>query len=65
MKALLDEQPHLSSKATIETYKLGTSANVIRIREALLEKEILDHTGEGLKFLDPCYAHWLKTRYFT
>jgi len=48
----------LSSAETINTYKLGTSANVIRIKEALANKEIIDTVG-GIEFIDPLYKTWL------
>jgi AAA+ ATPase superfamily predicted ATPase len=64
LRALLNGVEKLSAKDTLETYRLGTSANVIRIREALVEKEILDDTEGTLQFLDPYYAYWLRTVYF-
>jgi uncharacterized protein len=64
LKALLAGEKKLSSKEVINQYRLGTSANVVRIKQALLEKEILDETGTGPEFLDPYFAYWLKTKYF-
>jgi AAA+ ATPase superfamily predicted ATPase len=64
LKALLAGVKKFSTMETILNYRLGTSANVIRIKAALLEKEILDEVGSGPVFLDPYYAFWLKTRYF-
>ena len=64
MNALLDGVSQISSKQNIEKYNLGTSANIVKIKKALIKKEILDdHLGE-LKFLDPVYARWLKIYYF-
>jgi len=64
LRALCDGETKLSAKSSIEKYNLGTSANVVRIKKALLEKEILDDAGNGLEFLDPYYQYWLKTRFF-
>lgn len=64
LKALLAGETQLSAKNSIDTYHLGSSAHVVRIRQALLEKEILDDAGNGLEFIDPYFAYWLKTRYF-
>jgi hypothetical protein len=64
LKAVIENQQQLSSKKTIDQYRLGTSANVIRIRKALMDKEIIDDMGKGLFLLDPMYAYWLKTVYF-
>jgi uncharacterized protein len=64
LKALLDKVQHLSAKATLQQYQLGTSANIQRIKKALTEKEIIDTHQNTLFFLDPVYAHWLKEFYF-
>lgn len=65
MKAVLEGVEQLSSRETILQYDLGTSANVIRIRQALVQREILDTIEEGkINFLDPVYKHWLKRYYF-
>lgn len=64
LKALLDNQKMFSSKKTIEKYKLGTSANVSRIKKALIDKEIIDDRGNEIEMLDPIYAIWLKKYYF-
>ena len=41
LKALIDGVKQLSSKETMESYKLGTSANVLRIKEGLENKEVI------------------------
>jgi hypothetical protein len=64
MEALLNEENQLSSKETIQGYGLGSSANVIRIKDALIRKEILDTDGSQLYFLDPLYKQWLTRHYF-
>lgn len=64
LKAILQGEKQLSSKKTIEEYQLGTSANVIKIRKALEDREIIDLMGGQIQFLDPYYAYWLKTKYF-
>lgn len=64
LKALLDEQKMFSSKKTIENYKLGTSANVNRLKKALIDKEIIDDRGNEIEMLDPIFAIWLKKYYF-
>ncbi|HLF62272.1 MAG TPA: hypothetical protein VI603_00865 [Saprospiraceae bacterium] len=64
LKAVIDEETHLSSKETIETYQLGSSSNVLRIKDALIRKEILDVEETRLYFLDPLYKQWLIRYYF-
>ena len=64
LKAVLEEAVKVSSKESLEHYQIGTSANVLRMKEALINKEILDATGQEIAFLDPMYKQWLKKYYF-
>lgn len=64
LKALIDVVEQFSSKETLETYKIGTSANVLRVKKALENKEIIDIRGSNISLLDPMYKSWLKDWYF-
>jgi len=64
LHAALDGQPALSSQAVLKAYDLGTSANVARIKEALVNREIIDVEDGQPQILDPIFAHWLRTAYF-
>ncbi|MEA3445570.1 MAG: ATP-binding protein [Bacteroidota bacterium] len=64
LKMILDKVIRLSSKENIENYKIGTSANIVRIKKALNNKEIIDEQPDEIKILDPLYALWLKKYYF-
>lgn len=64
LKALLEGVEQLSSKETLRNYRLGTSANVQRIKTSLENKDILDLYGNRISFIDPMYKYWLKTVYF-
>ncbi|GAB6011635.1 AAA family ATPase [Viscerimonas tarda] len=64
LKAIVSGETNLSSKDVLEKYKLGTSANVIKIREALLSKEIIDVNAQCIEIQDPIFKIWLKTDYF-
>ncbi len=63
-KALLHDVTQFSSKETMDSYNLGTSANVVRIKKSLENKEIIDIRSNDITLLDPMYKSWLKTRYF-
>lgn len=63
-EAVLNDVKHYSSKDVIETYRLGSSANVQQVKKALINKEVLDNLGGKIEFLDPLYASWLKRYYF-
>lgn len=64
LKALIDGVEKFSSKETLDEYKIGTSANVVRVKKALENKEIIDILGSKISLLDPMYKSWLKTYYF-
>ena len=64
LKALLMEAGQFSSKKTLQEFQLGTSANILRIKKALENKEIIDTSGNQITFLDPIYKYWLKKVYF-
>jgi len=63
LRAVTNQEPRLSSKETISTYDLGTSANVVRIKETLMAREIVDVNGSDVQILDPVFKHWLETEY--
>ena len=64
LKAIVAGETLLTSKNVIEKYKLGTSAGVIKIREALMSKEIIDVNLQNIEIQDPVFKYWLKTDYF-
>jgi uncharacterized protein len=64
LKALADNIDQLSSQSTILTYGLGTSANVVKTKKALINKEIIDNRGKEIFFLDPLFKYWLKKYFF-
>ena len=64
LKAIIDKVKMFSSKDTIEKYQLGTSANVIRIKKALIGKEIIDDRVGVIEILDTIFTIWLKKYYF-
>lgn len=49
----------LSSKDVVHKYQLGTSANVLKIKKALIQKELIDDQ-QGIYFLDPVYELWFR-----
>lgn len=64
LKALLERAEQFSSKETLLQYNLGTSANILRIKQALINKEIIDIQNQTASLLDPVYEHWLAKYYF-
>jgi uncharacterized protein len=64
LKAVLSGEEKLSSAEVIKKYRLGTSANVARIKKSLIDKEIVELEEDRIVFQDPAFAFWLKRYYF-
>jgi len=65
LHAIISGVEKLSSNETIKKYNMGSSANVTRVKKALIRKEILDEIIPGkIEILDPIYKIWLKKYYF-
>ena len=47
-----------------EEYNLGSASNIVRIKEALVEKEFIDITPDGIFIADPILEKWLQKRVF-
>ncbi len=45
LQALLNNEEQLTAKDVLEKYRLGTSANSIRIKKTLIKNDILDDMG--------------------
>ena len=64
LEAVVAGETALSSSEVIKKYRLNSSSNVTRSRNALIDKEILDNNAGNVSFQDPMYYFWLKTTYF-
>jgi len=64
LRAVMDGVTELSSQPVLARYRLGTSANVVRMKQTLATKEIIDVTPAGVEILDPMFAFWLRRDYF-
>ena len=63
LRAIIDGET-VFGQENLNKYRLGTSANVIRIKDALLSKEIIDITAKNVEIQDPVFKLWLKEEYF-
>lgn len=65
LRAMVDGHKKFSSSSVIRQYGLNSSANVHRLKDALMKKEILtfDENDEP-HMLDPLFEHWIITTYF-
>lgn len=60
LRAIIAGEKQLSAQQTLLQYRLGTSANVVRVKRGLIESEVLDDSGGELTFLDPMFRYWLE-----
>ena len=65
LKATVDGNTRFSASEVIRKYGLNSSANVKRVKDALMKKEILTFEEEDKpEFLDPLFEYWIKKYYF-
>jgi len=65
LRAILDGHVKFSSSEVIHKYKLNSSANVRRLKDALCKKEIITFDKEDRPIiLDPLFEYWVKKYYF-
>ena len=66
LRAIIDGYTKFSTAEVIRKYSLNSSANVRRLKDALMKKEILTFVGEDGKpvILDPLFEYWLRNYYF-
>jgi len=65
LKAVLDKVQKFSSSKILEEYRLNSSANVFRLKDALKKKEVITFDNEdSARILDPLFEYWLKHYYF-
>jgi AAA+ ATPase superfamily predicted ATPase len=64
LRAILAGEKQLSAQQTLQQYRLGTSANVVRVKRGLIESEVLDDSSGELTFLDPMFRYWLESIFF-
>lgn len=64
LKAVLNNETAFQSQDILKRYNLGTSANIAKIKTALMNKEIIDISVKKVEILDPIFKLWLKEEYF-
>ncbi|MDR1653202.1 MAG: ATPase [Prevotellaceae bacterium] len=65
LKAVIDGETVFASQANLQKYKLGSSANLKKIKTALINREIVDIATLKVEILDPIFQLWLTENYFT
>lgn len=65
LKAVIDGETAMSSSKVISAYGLNSAANVKRVKDALIKKEILWFDDEDIPHIqDPLFEYWLRKVYF-
>ena len=66
LKAIIDGYTKFSTAEVIRKYSLNSSANVRRLKDALMKKEILTFEGDDERpvIFDSLFEYWLKNYYF-
>lgn len=65
LRAILDGHTKFTSSEIIDRYKLNSSANVRRLKDALAKKEIVFFEDSGeVRIIDPLFEYWVRTFYF-
>ena len=66
LRAIIDGYSKFSTAEVIRKYQLNSSANVRRLKDALMKKEILTFEGDDERpvIFDPLFEYWLKNIYF-
>jgi len=65
LKAIVEGHTKFSSSEVIKKYNLNSSANVRRLKDALIKKEVITFDDNDIPvFLDPLFEYWLRKYYF-
>lgn len=62
VKALVNGEKKFSSQKVLRKYNLGSSSNVVQIKNALEKKEVIDLFQGDIELMDPGFELWFKTR---
>jgi hypothetical protein len=65
LSAIIAGEGQLTSQRVLNVYNLGTSANALKVKKSLHDKEILDIVGKTISFNDPLYKYWLENCYLS
>lgn len=65
LKAIIDGCTRFSSSEVVKKYALNSSANVKRVKDALMKKEIVTFdSSDNPTILDPLFEYWVRKYYF-
>ena len=63
LQAVANGENKLTSQTVLNQYRIGSSANVTIIKQALEKKELIDVLPDKINIQDPVFKHWLLSQY--
>jgi hypothetical protein len=63
IEALIDGHENIFSSDIIKRYELGSTANVTKIINALIKKEIIHRVNKKYDLIDPAFKLWIRRIY--
>lgn len=63
LQAVANGETSFTAQEVLTRYRLGSSANVKNIKNALEKKELIDILPDSITLQDPVFKHWLLTKY--
>ncbi len=60
LKAISDGEKQLTGQAAMKKYAIGTPRNILKNKQILLERDIIDEVNGNYLFLDPAFEIWFK-----
>jgi hypothetical protein len=60
LKAISDGERQLTSQATMLKYVIGTPRNILKNKQILMERDIIDESEGAFVFLDPAFEIWFR-----
>ena len=64
LRALSAGEKAITSAEIMHKYHISSATAASRSRATLVDRDILDNTGNLITFQDPIFAYWLKHVYF-
>lgn len=63
LKAIVEGETHFSSQTAKQLYRLGNPNTIVKNKQALQNKDIIEKQGQRFVFVDPMYQLWFKNEY--
>ena len=63
LQAVANGENKLTSQTVLNQYRIGSSAHVTIIKQALEKKELIDVLPDKINIQDPVFKHWLLSQY--